>query len=45
VNAQNDDGHWDTKKEIFPSDITDTASALLFLRRGVVPVGPIFTSE
>jgi hypothetical protein len=41
VRAQTPTGCWDTKREVNPSDIFDTCFALLFLRRGTVPVGDI----
>ena len=43
VEQQKNDGHWDTKKEIAPSDIIDTCLALLFLKRGTVPIGDVMT--
>lgn len=43
VKAQQSDGHWDTKREVAPSDINDTCFALLFLRRGTVPIGDVMT--
>jgi hypothetical protein len=43
--AQNSDGYWDSQFEVHPRAIIDTSSALLFLKRGAVPVGPIFTER
>jgi hypothetical protein len=37
------DGSWNNRDEIAPTDIIDTCYALLFLRRGTVPVGDVMT--
>jgi hypothetical protein len=41
VALQDASGRWDTKREVNPSDLFDTCFALLYLRRGTVPVGDI----
>lgn len=45
LRQQAGDGHWDTRKEVAPSDINDTCFALLFLRRGTVPIGDVMTGR
>ena len=45
LKQQYSDGHWDTRKEVAPSDINDTCFALLFLRRGTVPIGDVMTGR
>jgi hypothetical protein len=41
VRLQKDSGCWDSKREVSPSDLFDTCFALLFLRRGTVPIGDV----
>ncbi len=41
VRLQAEDGSWDSKREVNPSDLFDTCFALLFLRRGTVPIGDV----
>ncbi len=43
LEGQDPGGFWDNKDEIAPTDILDTCYALLFLRRGTVPVGDVMT--
>lgn len=43
VKDQQGDGHWDQKDDIAPCDIIDTCLALLFLKRGTVPIGDVMT--
>ncbi|MHC4606338.1 MAG: hypothetical protein ACYTAF_05340 [Planctomycetota bacterium] len=45
VAAQKDDGHWDTDMEIQPTDLIDTCLALMFLKRGTVPIGDVMTKR
>lgn len=45
VKQQSDDGHWDRKADVAPTDICDTSYALLFLRRGTVPIGDVMTTR
>jgi hypothetical protein len=42
--AQGSDGHW-SDKEVAPSDLYASCFALLFLRRGTVPIGDVMTGE
>ncbi len=44
VKAQDSDGHW-TDKEVNPPDLYATCFALLFLKRGTVPIGDVMTGE
>jgi hypothetical protein len=44
LNRQAQDGHWDTKSSLTPTDTLDTAFALLFLKRatkGSIPFGSV----
>ena len=43
VRQQGADGGWDTKAEIPPSNVLDTCFALLFLKRGTVPIGDVLS--
>jgi hypothetical protein len=43
VRQQSGDGHWDRKQDVAPTDICDTCYALLFLRRGTIPIGDVMT--
>ena len=44
VKAQAGDGHW-TDKEVAPPDLYATCFALLFLKRGTVPIGDVMTGD
>jgi hypothetical protein len=41
VRLQTAEGCWDSRLEVQPSNIFDTCFALLFLRRGTVPIGDV----
>ncbi|MHC4605617.1 MAG: prenyltransferase/squalene oxidase repeat-containing protein [Planctomycetota bacterium] len=43
VAQQQGDGRWETGKEVVPCDYLDTCYALLFLKRGTVPIGDVMT--
>ncbi|MHC4608318.1 MAG: prenyltransferase/squalene oxidase repeat-containing protein [Planctomycetota bacterium] len=43
IAQQEGDGRWETGKEIVPCDNIDTCYALLFLKRGTVPIGDVMT--
>ena len=45
IDQQTKDGYWDTKKEVAPSDVTDTDYALLFLKKATKPVIAIETID
>lgn len=44
VQAQAGDGHW-TDKEVAPEDLYATCFALLFLKKGTVPIGDVITGD
>jgi len=44
VKAQASDGHW-TDKEVAPPELYASCFALLFLKRGTVPIGDVMTGE
>jgi hypothetical protein len=44
VKAQKDDGHW-TDQEVAPQDLYASCFALLFLKRGTVPIGDVMTGD
>ncbi len=44
VRGQDSDGHWKRSQDVEPIDVCDTCYALLFLRRGTIPIGDVMTT-
>ncbi|MBI2900633.1 MAG: hypothetical protein HYY17_10635 [Planctomycetes bacterium] len=45
VRRQNGDGSWDGKSGVAPTNVMDTCYALLFLKRGTIPIGDVMTGR